>query len=56
MTIYSRRKGSVALRYWLAAAALLGLAVVSLFFTGGVTSKSASPDGRKAQEVEPVNR
>jgi hypothetical protein len=44
------------MRYWLAAAAVLGLALVSLFFTGGVTSKSASPDGRKAQEVEPVNR
>jgi hypothetical protein len=43
------------IRYWLAAA-LLYFALVSLFFMGGATSKSSSPNGERTQEVQQVDR
>jgi len=44
------------IRYWLAAAGLLCFGLVSLFFTTGAPPKSASPNLRRAQEVQPVDR
>jgi hypothetical protein len=43
------------MRYWLAAA-LLCLALGSLFFTGGASSKSSSSNGKKTQEIQPADR
>lgn len=54
MTAY-RRKRPGAIYYWLAAA-LLSFALVSWLITGGATSKSASANGRRTQEVQPVHR
>jgi hypothetical protein len=44
------------IRCWPAAATLLCSALVSLFFTTGATPKSASPNLKRAQEVQPVDR
>jgi len=54
MTMYYRPKRWI--RYWLAAAGLLCFGLVSLFFTTGAPPKSASPNLRRAQEVQPVDR